>query len=135
MRLKMMRHLWFALSYFLLTLGVSAVNAAELILKQAPEQATPLSPYYQVHQDPSHQLTIEEILSPQSTVAFQPLMNNNANFGYKSDTYWFKVNILNKSKNEVQQLLEFEYPLLDHMSLYIVNSDNKILANDKAGDM
>lgn len=135
MRLKMMRHLWFALSYFLLTLGLSAVNADVLILKQIPEQATSLSPYYQVHQDPSHQLTIEKILSTQGAVEFQPLINNHANFGYQPDTYWFKVNILNQSNNELQQLLEFKSPLLDNISVYIVNSDNNnILSRHTAGD-
>lgn len=137
MRLKITSKLWGAVYFFFLSLWLSFSAAAdELILNQVPEQAIYLPPYYLIHIDPKHDITIDSILSPSSPIGFSPLDKGQANLGFKAETYWFKVDIANQTNEEIKQLLEFDYPLLDDLSLYIVNTaSHEIMATYDAGDM
>ena len=137
MRLKRTSRLWSAVYFFLISIWFPfSALADELILNQDVDQAISLTPYYQVHVDPQHDLTIHTILSSQSSTNFQPLIDGKVNLGFKAETYWFKVNIINASSDEIQPLLELDYPLLDDLSVYIVNhASNKIITRYDAGDM
>lgn len=136
MQRRLITRLWTAFHLaFWLSLFSFAVTANELTLASNPDQAIPLGPYYQVYNDPQHDLTIDTLLSDQNTVAFVPLANNNVNLGYKSETYWFKVNVINTTSKALQQLIEFDYPLLDELSFYVVNkSKRKLVTSYDAGD-
>ncbi len=136
MRRQLISPLWLAVNYFFLILWFPFAAADELILNQDVDQAISLTPYYQVHVDPLHDLTIHTLLSSQSSTNFQPIIDSKVNLGFKAETYWFKVKIINASSEDIQPLLEFDYLLLDDLSLYIVNNaSNEIIARYDAGDM
>ncbi|MBE9533070.1 MAG: diguanylate cyclase [Proteobacteria bacterium] len=86
--------------------------------------------------DAEHSLTIQDILSDKVQQQFKPLTNGRYNLGYKPETHWFKINVNNQSKQNIHRLLEFHFPLLDNVSLYIIDlSNNSILSQFNASDL
>ena len=109
--------------------------AAPIILDSQSSQAIELGPHYQLYVDKQHSLTIEDILSPRNAIEFSALVNGKFNLGYRQETHWFKVSLNNSAPHELKQLLEFNFPLLDDIGVYIVNAtSNRILSRYDGGD-
>jgi len=126
--------LWIAI--FILTLSGLFITAhAATILIDGDTENTNLAPHYQLYVDTTHNVTIDQILSLNGTINFLPIPEKRDNLGFRKETHWFKVNTVNPSDQELQRLLEFDFPLLDDLSVYLVDkASKKILANYDAGD-
>ncbi len=124
------------LRVFLLTLAAWGLPAhANRLQLDTEHAAVQLTPYYQLFVDNTGKTTIDDILTPDSPVLFSELPEHNANLGYHKEVHWFKVEIDNPTPHDINQLLEFSYPLLDQISLYLVNrNSHRILASYTSGD-
>jgi len=120
----------------LLFIGIfSNAFASPIILHGQHAQPIELGPHYQLYVDGQHTLSIEDILSQKPAIGFSPLVDGKFNLGYRPETHWFKVSINNSSPHELKQLLEFNFPLLDDLGVYIVNTSSKrILSRYDGGD-
>lgn len=77
--------------------------------------------------------SIGEIIN--EDIAFQPLNSKQINFGYREKGVWFKVDFHNQARSSETYILEFGYPLLDQVDVFIVNTEGIIEEAYKLGDL
>jgi len=122
----------------MMTLIMSSLSyavAAPIVVDSLHSQAIELGPHYQLYVDPQHKITIENVLSQKNVILFSPLPDGKFNLGYRPETHWFKVSLTNPSPHALKQLLEFNFPLLDDLGVYMVNrSSKRILSRYDGGD-
>lgn len=112
----------------LLLLGlISIAHAEPIILKGDNPNPIALTPHYQLHIDRQHKLSIDDILSPSNQLEFSPLAGQNHKFEFHQETLWFRINVSNNNAYDLKQLLEFNFPLLDDLGVYIVHKHSKRL--------
>lgn len=127
---------WLALVFYVVSNLFSIANAGPIEIKSKFDDAITLGSHYQLVIDPDHAITINDILAPHSTVEFQPLTDGKFNLGYRPQIHWFKVEIINMTAEDLHRLLEFHFPLLDELTIYIINTASKrIISQFNAGDM
>ena len=100
---------WLALIFYVVSNLFSIANADPIEIKSKFDDAITLGSHYQLVIDPDHTITINDILAPHSTVEFQPLTDGRFNLGYRPQTHWFKVEIINMTTEDLQRLLEFHF--------------------------
>ncbi|WP_044400986.1 hybrid sensor histidine kinase/response regulator [Lacinutrix sp. Hel_I_90] len=76
---------------------------------------------------------IQEILSNESRLEFQPLSNENQSVGFTSADYWVKFSLENTSSNKETYYLETARPITDVAHLYQINDGNIIQFNSGDG--
>lgn len=84
--------------------------------------------------DPTHTLTINDVVSPRYADRFKAVSTDNPNFGITSTAYWFRFNIDFGSRTAEKWLLLLDQPLMDHADLYLVRPDGARLVQH-SGDM
>lgn len=120
---------WLICCLLMLMGFVSIAHAEAITLKGDNPTPVALAPHYQIYIDNQHKLNIDDILSPKNQIKFSPLTKQSYKAGFKQDAIWFKVDVNNTNAYEVKQLLEFNFPLLDDLGVYIVHKySNRILA-------
>lgn len=132
------RSIGLQLSLLILSSFFSSAFASPVVIKSSDLEPIELTPHYQFFVDPEHNVTIKDILSPRNrkNIKFVSLPNGDANLGFQPDTYWFKSQVINRKYEPVERLLEFDFPLLDHLSVYIVNDKNQQILNQyNTGDL
>lgn len=135
--MKIQSHVTFWLTHCLLMLlGIISIAHAEpVILKGDNHSPIALAPHYQLYIDSQNKLSIDDILSPSNKIEFSPLADQHYKFEFKQEALWFKVNVSNTNAFDIKQLLEFNFPLLDDLGVYIVHQHSKrILARFDGND-
>lgn len=77
-----------------------------------------LSDLVEIHEDASHELTIETILADSGDIAFERKGDPILNFGFTESHYWIKFELENNSEEPL--ILEFAGPHLEYVDLYEV---------------
>lgn len=83
---------------------------------------------YFVDADRSH--TIEEVVQAER---FQPFPPEQRGFGLTGARYWVKMTLKNPSASPLQKLVTFEYPLLDLVEMYDIDT-NGFVRKVRSGD-
>ncbi|HBX54467.1 MAG TPA: hybrid sensor histidine kinase/response regulator, partial [Pseudomonas sp.] len=73
-------------------------------------------------QDPSGKLTLEQV-SLLADARFTTLPGDHANLGKNDSVWWFKVRLANQLPHDLAGYLEVNYPLLDHLQVYLATPD------------
>jgi len=132
---RLLKHLGAIATIWGLASLFSYAVATPLLLDSQYPQPIELGPHYLLYVDSQHSATIEDILSPKNAIEFSPLVKGKFNLGYRPETHWFKVSVNNASPHELKQLLEFNFPLLDDIGVYVVNkTSQRILSRYDGGD-
>jgi diguanylate cyclase (GGDEF)-like protein len=135
--MKIQSHITFWLTHSLLMLLglISIAHAEPVILKGDNPSPIELAPHYQLHIDSQNKLSIDDILSPSNKIEFSPLADQGYKLEFNQEALWFRVNVTNSNPFDIKQLLEFNFPLLDDLGVYIVHQHSKrILARFDAND-
>ena len=69
-------------------------------------------------EDPSGKLTIDDVNSPEWAVKFKRSTKEVPNFGFSKSTFWARVKIQNKTKNQNMWFISQNYVLQDHVTLF-----------------
>lgn len=95
-----------------------------------------LGPHLEYYEDRSARLTIDDILSGTYDGQFLRSTKDTLDFGFSNSTFWFKSEILDMKQGDHRNewFLELDYPLLDIIELYDMNSDGSYRFT-KTGDM
>ena len=113
----------------------SSAFATPILINDNQLNPIELGPHYQLYIDETQTLSIDDILSSAANITFSPLSNGHFNLGFQTDTHWFKVSVQNTESHELKQLLKFDFPLLDKISVYAVDAISKrILSHFESGD-
>jgi len=125
--MKIQYHISFWLSHCLfIILGLlSTAHADPIILKGDYPAPVPLTPHYQIYIDSQNKINIDDVLAPSSQLKFTPLAEQNHEFKLSQETRWFRVEVNNSNAYDIKQLLEFKFPLLDGLGVYIVHKQSK----------
>ncbi|MGH8435081.1 MAG: 7TM-DISM domain-containing protein, partial [Pseudomonas sp.] len=91
-----------------------------------------LGPYMGYLEDRNGRLTFEEVRALPDT-DFHPIAGDHANLGKNSSVWWFKVQLVNSRPHDLDGYLEVNYPLLDHLQLYLL-TPNGDLQEQESGD-
>tara|TARA_R110002049_G_scaffold198806_3_gene368849 strand:- start:329 stop:2185 length:1857 start_codon:yes stop_codon:yes gene_type:complete len=126
---------WLTHSLLLLLGLISIAHAEPIILKGDNPSPIALAPHYELHIDSQHKLSIDDILSPSQHVEFSALSDHGSKFEFQQEALWFRVSVSNTNAYDIKQLLEFNFPLLNDLGIYIVHKHSKrILARFDANN-
>jgi hypothetical protein len=78
-------------------------------------------------------LGFENIKDPALNSAFERGQTQVINFGFTSDVVWLRVHLENKGPKERDIVLEYNYPNIDHLSVFIPDTNGDFVER-KAGD-
>jgi signal transduction histidine kinase len=84
-----------------------------------------------VFEDPNHQFSEKDILSPNFQKNFQKTKLSIPNFGYTSSDIWLKISLRNTSSKH--WFLEIDNPRINHLSFFLVKN-KQIIHQTKKGD-
>jgi signal transduction histidine kinase len=90
-------------------------------------------------EDPSRQLTFDQIREPEFANRFVRSTKDSPNFGYTQSTYWVSFNLSNtRPANDAVEhnplYLTLGYAQTDYARLWCTNSSNIVVLDQKAGD-
>ncbi len=91
-----------------------------------------LSPYVGYIEDPKGILSLEQVLAIPDE-EFTGARSDHVNVGKNASVWWFKVRLLNSRPHDLAGYLEINYPLLDHIQLFLKTADGKV-AIQESGD-
>lgn len=118
--------------FFLILLSISGLGRAgnTLVIEDTFQQAA-LGDYITYMEFLDQPATLDELLkSPQP---WQKPTKNPPNFGFSKAGYWFKVDIANTAERSQSLMLSIEYPLLDHLDIYLL-TEGQISQHFTVGD-
>ena len=105
----------------LLLLLAVAARGADLQLDGTPD-AKPinLTPYWSMLEDTQRRWTIYDVTGPELASRFsQPrLQNDSLNFGLRQSAVWLRITIANKTRRDLDRLLEVPFTHLHHVDFY-----------------
>src|SRR5690606_26141019 len=83
-------------------------------------------------EDPNGELSVDEVLTlPEER--FQRLTGRHVNKGKNDSTWWLRVQLDNRLAEALGGFIEINYPLLDHIELYLRHPDGS-LSRQLSGD-
>ncbi|RMH86709.1 hybrid sensor histidine kinase/response regulator [Pseudomonas sp. AOB-7] len=91
-----------------------------------------LGPYTGYYEDVGGQLSVDQVLALDDD-AFRRITGEHANQGKNASVWWFKVRLVNGLTRELGGYLEVNYPLLDHLQVFLVGPDGRRLEQE-SGD-
>lgn len=92
-------------------------RGTETVLVGEQERYT-LGKHLQFLQDPTGQLTIEQVASPDYDTQFYPSPSKSPSFGYTNATIWVKFRLKNQNPDIDNWYIEHGYPNIQHIYLY-----------------
>ncbi len=109
---------------FVLGLALLAPTAVALDTLYLDESADryPLGASFQILQDPSHAIDIEELVRGDADAGFETSGQAVPNFGFTQSTVWFRARLSNDSGTR-RWLLHTSYPLIDDLTVYLVGPE------------
>jgi PAS domain S-box-containing protein len=78
-----------------------------------------LEEYLSYYEDKTNTLDIQAICSEPYNKMFINARGRRLSFGYRRSTYWFKIRTINPEDHPVSWYLEYNYPPMDYLTLYI----------------
>lgn len=118
--------LLFCLSFYLLLF--SKIASAEDVILNTQDESIYLGPHLSYLEDKNGIFSIYDIQKNDFKSRFRPCECITPGFGFTSSTYWFKFTLYNPLKEKLLRYLEIEYPLLDHISLFVPTGENEFIS-------
>lgn len=83
--------------------------------------------------DPGASFTLQNLISAQSTLSWNPVTDQHANFGYQRYPNWYRFRVSNPTPHRANLALEIAFPLLDSVQ-YAEISDTDVVRIFETGD-
>ena len=110
------------LSLLVLLSLIHLAEAKPLILKEGGKAFYELGLYLDILEDPTNQLTIDDVSGPKWASKFKKSDKTVHNFGFSKSSFWARINIQNKSKNQLTWLLSQNYYQQDEVKFYRIKN-------------
>ena len=112
---------------YALLLSVGAASAAPQGIDITGASPTPvvLTRYFDVLEDPTRALTLQDVQSPQHASRFQPVpaTSTELNYGFNPSAYWMRLHLRNTSNLALDRLLEIHNARLSSIQLHQPQSE------------
>lgn len=98
---------------------LSSVGSANVFAKVTAVPIN-LTPYWEVLEDTTQQLTIDDIVKNGASARFQPYhrKGDSVNFGLSRSAIWLRLNLRNSEQTDLERWLEIGYPHLHRVEFY-----------------
>lgn len=106
-------------------LWLAASAAAAEIDVVAAGGRLPLDRVVEYLEDPGGRLSLHQVRAL-PVGSWQPHLRGVPNFGFSRSAYWFRLRLHNPGSVELERLLEFDYPILDHIAVYHASADGAV---------
>ncbi|MFZ1499847.1 MAG: diguanylate cyclase [Giesbergeria sp.] len=138
MHRRFLVHPWFALRWLLAAWALVSACAAlassgspnapvdrTLDVAHASAAPLPLTPWFDVLEDPSGTLSFDQVRSSAMATRFAPSDRSGAafNFGITPSAWWLRLRLANSSDGALDRLLEVAYARLSRVDFYAEQSD------------
>ncbi|NNT72975.1 response regulator [Flavobacterium sp. IMCC34852] len=70
-------------------------------------------------------LTLEQVMASKD-LKFQPMLNENTDFGFTTHHFWIRFQLKNTTKETQNYFFETARPITDVAELYVINQENKV---------
>ena len=110
-----MRLFW---TVFLLLISIQLVEAKPLILKEGGSPFHKLGQYIDILEDPTGELKITDVTGPKWAKKFKESTKTVHNLGFSKSSFWARIHIQNKTKNQPTWLLSQNYYQQDIVKFY-----------------
>jgi len=111
----------------------STLFAAEPVQVNDARDIYPLGLHLEYLEDVNGLLTIHDITGTSHDYTFHPSKEETPNFAFTDSVYWVRFTLRTDSLKHKHWILKFGYPLMDHISLYEVRPDRKVLLLSETG--
>lgn len=124
----MRRPLLFFIVFFFLTVFLSAcaqngdVSSIGPVILSDQQDKYLLGPYLELLEDPSGELTIEDVTSPEYADKFLPSVADVPNLGYSNSAFWVRLPLRNESRL-AQWLLDVGWANIQYVDFYTPSED------------
>ena len=102
-------------------------SAAEPVNLVDGTEVYPLGLHLSYFEDRDGRHTLEDVRSGDSCHTFVDSDAAVPNFSFTNSPYWFQLDVTNQSSTVQNWLLESQYPLLDHINVYLVYPDDRVV--------
>jgi len=113
----------FLLSLFFGFFGYS--QASDILIITDQQNRYPLAQYFNILEDPSNQLNIDDVRKSEHNKRFVKNTIDNLSLGYSSSTFWVRLKIKNESKTKKSWLIQNNYPNTHYMDVFLQSNNFK----------
>ncbi|MBQ4832964.1 EAL domain-containing protein [Pseudoalteromonas sp. MMG010] len=100
--------------------------------KYTLDKTTPINIIPSYFIDPSKELSVKHVISQFDQFTQKPLTT--IPWGFERQNYWLKLNLKNRGANTQNIVSHFDNPMVDHLTVYELNTDNEIIKTHHLGD-
>ncbi len=93
----------------------------------------PLGYYLDILEDPTGELTIEDVTSPEYSASFLRSQVAVPNYGITDSAYWLRLRLRNETSLTNQWLLEVNFPNLNYVDLYAPAKEGGFIKKESGG--
>lgn len=117
--------------FLLILLGWSYTALGFEISQGSGNDLTKLTSYLRL--PATETASLDDILS-RSPDVWKAVASDSINFGYSSETFWFRVALPDCFNNNARRILDVGYPVLDSVDVWAVDGQRRLLYQAVAGD-
>ncbi len=114
-----MRRKRFFLYIFLIIFGMAKSLSAEIIVLDNPAVPGYAPKHIEFLEDQDKKYSISDVSSPAFSSKFKSFSGEVPNFSFTRSAYWIRLAVNNRAGSEVKWFLEYGYPLIDDIRLYL----------------
>ena len=111
----------------------SAAPTPEPVILTDKQGEYPLGLHLAILEDPSGELTYDQVTSPQYDALFLPSRSEVPNFGFTNSAYWVQLQVRNDTQRTDHWLLEQGFANMHYADLYTLSPDGKGLIVKQTG--
>ena len=83
----------------------------------------PLGLHLDILEDPSGELTIAEVASPEYAASFEPSQEAVPNYGFTESVFWLRLRLRSETRQADEWLLETNFQNLNYVDLYLPSEE------------
>ncbi len=85
-----------------------------------------LDDHFELFEDPSAQLTFEQVSSEAFASNFRPLNGESSNFGFSNSAWWVRLSLVNPDDHPRKVVVRQDYPLIDWLDAWYTGKDGQL---------
>lgn len=117
---------WVFILGCLLSINCLAAGKTLRVNQGHPAQVS-LTDYFEILEDATTQLTLEQVLQPEVSTRFTAVAAPGAalSLGFTHSAYWLRLTLRNEGERPLERYFEIAYPLLSHLQFHSPAADGR----------